>query len=390
MSVKLIRNYTIVGCIIFAASVSINFESLNVIALYMAIPLAFLLCLFSTPRILPNKYETILILIYLWDLISVLWAQFPENSNVELHRVLGAFLLTYIFSVGCEDRLIRKYVYISFILLYIGAWYYAYTNSLVNFQITNNLERLNDEKLNANTMAYYTFFSTISIYLLPTMTTKRFLKRIYNLAFLLMIPISFIVALLTASRQVLIIQIPLIALLLFERYFKLASKQTKFVSIIVCIFTLILFIPFIVNIYNNSYLAVRSEVNVQDDIRWTILKDAFRVGVENFPIGVGAGNYIRHSMTHHFSHCSYAELFANNGIVGLFLYCYLLYYFVKVQWKRFQYTHDRQFIIFLIFGLIYIFDQVFYVFYTDLWLIAFFILVATHSDAYYKHLVKQS
>ena len=64
-----------------------------------------------------------------------------------------------------------------------------------------------------------------------------------------------------------------------------------------------------------------------------------------------------------------------------------LYYFIKQQWIRFRSTLDRKFIVFLVFGVIFAFDQLFYVFYIDLWLIAFFILVATHSDAYYNSLV---
>lgn len=390
MKTKHISNFIIVVCVIFAAIVSINSEALNSIALYMAIPLAFILCFIKSGKLCPNKYQGLLMALYIWDTFSYLWAQYLLNANIELHRILGAFLLTYIMSVGGSDKSIRKYLYISFIILYIGAWYYAYNNSLVFLEVTNIKERLGDHKLNANTMAYYTFFATISIYLLSTMEISNKWKKIYNIVFLLMIPLSFFVALVTASRQVLIIQIPLISMLIFERYYKSAIRRTKIMFIFITVITFIILPPIVWNIYNNSFLAVRSEVNVADDVRWTILKDAFRVGIENFPFGVGAGNYIRYSMTHHFSHCSYAELFANNGIIGLFIYCYLLFYYVLIQWKRFKYTHDRQFIVFLIFGIIYIVDQVFYVFYTDLWLIAFFVLVATHSNAHYKQITTKN
>lgn len=390
MKAKQISNFIIIICVIFAAIVSINSEALNRIALYIAIPLAFLLCFIKSGRLSPNKYQGIILALYLWDTFSYLWAQYPQNASVELHRILGAFLLTYIMAVGGTDRSIRKYLYISFIILYIGAWYYAYNNSLVFLEVTNIKERLGDHKLNANTMAYYTFFSTISIYLLANMEITNKWRKICNILFLLMIPLSFFVALVTASRQVLIIQVPLIAMLIFEKYYKTATKQTKIMSIFIVVILFIVLTPIVLGIYNNSFLAARSEVNVEDDVRWAILKDAFRVGFENLPFGVGAGNYIKYSMTHHFSHCSYAELFANNGIIGLFLYCYLLFNFLLVQWKRFKYTRDRKFVVFLIFGIIYIIDQVFYVFYTDLWLIAFFILVATHSNAYYKQLITQN
>lgn len=40
--------------------------------------------------------------------------------------------------------------------------------------------------------------------------------------------------------------------------------------------------------------------------------------------------------------------------------------------------------VFFICGLIYVFDNFFYVFYIDLWLIGFFMLLASHSEQYYK------
>lgn len=253
MNVKSICNFIIIVCIFFAAAVSINSAFLNSIALYVAIPLAFLLCFIRSKKLCPNRYEAILITLYIWDLISVSWAQYLLNASIELHKILGAFLVTYIMSVSCQDKRIWKYMYISFLVLYIGAWYYAHNNSLVNIEITNNLERLGDDKLNANTMAYYTFFSTIAIYLLASMMQKDIWKKICNLGFLAMIPLSFFVALVTASRQVLIMQIPLIVLLIFERYLRETTRQTKVIFIIMIIILAVVLFPVTLDIYNNSF-----------------------------------------------------------------------------------------------------------------------------------------
>lgn len=57
-----------------------------------------------------------------------------------------------------------KYLYVTFFVLYIGAWYYSYNNSLVVMDITSDADRLNDDKLNANTMAYYTFYVTMGAF----------------------------------------------------------------------------------------------------------------------------------------------------------------------------------------------------------------------------------
>ena len=270
---------------------------------------------------------------------------------------------------------------------HLGAWYYSYNNALVVMEMSSDADRLNDAKLNANTMAYYTFYATMAAFLLSDMVQSINYRKLFKILFLAMIPISFFVAIVTASRQVLIIQIPLICFLIYERYFKESSSRTRMLFLLCAVVATVAILPMALDIYDNSYLAIRSQKELKEDSRWYLMWDAIEVGFNYFPFGVGAGNYIDYSINKHFSHCSYAELFANNGIVGLFLYCYLLYYFIKQQWIRFRSTLDRKFIVFLVFGVIFAFDQLFYVFYIDLWLIAFFILVATHSDAYYNSLV---
>lgn len=381
-------NIVIVVCLCFAAAVSINSVSLNRIALYVAVPLAFMLSFFKKWKIVPDRYEGILMAIYLWDLFSVLWAQYPESASREMHRVLGAFLLSYIMAVNGGDKGIRPYLYCVFIVLYLAAWYYASNHSLVTVEFSNDQERLNDEILNANTMAYYTFYVSFAVYMMSYLLKSKLWQRIFRVLFLCMIPVSFLVALFTASRQVLIIQVPLLLLLLYERYIKESRRSTKLIFIFLSLACILVLGPVAVDTYDASYLAERAEVSLSEDARWFLLKDAVNIGVEYFPLGVGAGNYINYSFNQHMSHCSYTELFANNGIVGLLLFCGLLFCFIRRQWRYYRVTRDRLFVVFMLFGLIFSVYQVFYVFYTDMWLMSFFILVATHSDSYYRGLVR--
>lgn len=380
------RDFIIITCLFFAAAVSINSDTLNTIALYVAIPFAFILSFLRVGKIAPNKYVAILFVIYIWDCISSLWAEYPASVSRELHRILGAFLLTYIMAANGKSIKACKYLYLTFFVLYIGAWLYSYNNSLIVMEMTSDADRMNDEKLNANTMAYYTFYITTASFLLSDFMKSIKWKNFFKFLFLAMLPISFFVAIVTASRQVLIIQIPLMGFLIYERYLKEAGLRTRMIFLFSAIIIIALVIPKAIDIYDNSYLAVRSQIDVEEDSRWFLMWDAIQVGVSHFPLGVGAGNYINYSFNKHFSHCSYAELFANNGIVGLYLYCYMLFYFFKIQWNRYRKTLDRKFVVFLVFGVIYSIDQLFYVFYIDLWLISFFVLVATHSDAYYHSL----
>lgn len=145
--------------------------------------------------------------------------------------------------------------------------------------------------------------------------------------------LSFFVALTTASRQVLIIQIPLISLLLYTRYIKNKAKSKKILFVGVILAIIIFLIPKAEAIYDNSFLAVRAQTSFEDDSRSMLMKDAFNVGMQNLPFGVGAGNYIVYSFNKHFSHMTYLELFANEGPIGAFIYVYILFLFIRRQYR---------------------------------------------------------
>ena len=245
-------------------------------------------------------------------------------------------------------------------------------------------DRLDDDKLNANTLAYFLFYATFALFELRRFVSNGFIKRLLEVCFILMIPISFIVALLTASRQVLIIQIPLILALLYIRYMLKTKLITKFLLLIVVSASVIVVAPRVSDIYEDSYLKTRNEIDVKEDSRILLLNNAISVGNEYFPLGVGPANYIFYSPNGHFSHNTYAELYANEGVVGLYLYLWLVMLFARRQWKRYRASRDKQYLIFFIFGIIYIVDGFFYVFYPHLWLMGFFMLVASHSEAYYR------
>ena len=379
-----IYDWIIIFCLLFSGLASMLSDEINSLALYVAIPLAFFLSFNKARTFRLNKYSNCLLLLFVWIAISYIWAQYKDLAYAELHRVLGAFMSCYIMAVNAKERRMLPWLYLTYIALYIGAWYYASSHLTINVSMMDSdADRLNDAKLNANTKAYYTFYVTFIFFIFGEIIKKKAIKRLSDIMFIAMIPISFFVALTTASRQVLIIQIPLISLLLYLRYVKQqkASRKVFFVicALIVGAFTL----TKAISLFENSYLAVRASGDLQDDSRIILMEDSFKVAIEHFPFGVGAGNYIAYSYSKHFSHVSYLELFANQGVIGLIVYVSLLFMFIKRLYKRYKITKDKMLYLFLIFGIIFIFDNIFYVFYTDIWLISFFILVATHSETYY-------
>lgn len=375
-------------CIIllyFAASVSL-IDSLNPLALYGAIPLSFFLSFSVGNSLKTNNYLKRLLVLILWVAVTYFSAVYVEEANTQMKNLLGVFVLSMTIANLSSDKRCVPWLYGVFIILLIQAFVYANSHIMIEGFDTAT-DRLNDEKLNANTVAYYTFFVTFAIYELGNsfLIKNRVIANIFRLLFFAMYGVSFTVAILTGSRQVLMIQIPLLVLLTFIRYIEGASLKRKLLFVLIAAVACVASIDPITKSYDNSYLKVRSETKAKDDVRALLLQDAIKVGCQHPIMGVGPGNYVRYSFNRHFSHCTYTELFANTGVIGTLIYVSLLLMFITSQWKRFWKYRDKTYLVFLVCGLIYLFDNFFYVFYVDLWLIGFFILLASHSETYFNY-----
>lgn len=368
----------------FAASVSLN-DTLNPLALYGAIPLAFILSFKNNNCFKNNRYIKLLSLLFLWIAFTYLGATYMAEANNQMKNILGVFVFSVTLANLSNDKRCLPWLYVVYLILFIQAIVYAQNHIMIEGFDTST-DRLNDEKLNANTVAYYTFFITFALYELGNkyLIANKILIKTFRILFLSMYFVSFMVAIFTASRQVLLIQLPLLALLTYMRYINGASVKRKVIFVFAAIAVFVACSSMIENIYDNSFLKVRAEKEVKDDARSLLIQDAIKVGTEHPIVGVGPGNYVRYSYSAHFSHCTYTELFANTGVLGVLIYTYILGTFVCVQYKRYRLCRDKTYMVFLICGLIYVFDNFFYVFYIDLWLIGFFMLLASHSEQYYK------
>lgn len=374
----------IVIAVLYASVVSLTTE-LNSIALYVAIPIAFILSLLASGKVIINSFIKLYIYLCLWLLFTSLLATDTTVAFREMRQVLGALMLSYIVSVGASDDKMRPWMYIAFITLYISAIYYASTNILyVGWDISGQ-DRLSDDVLNANKLAYYTFYATIAFYILAELTTnKKLLNKAFKVLFLAIIPVSFWIALITASRQVMIIQVPTIVILGYIRYFRSKSAFKVIIPLVIVIGVVSLAASRVAGIYNNSYLAERNEISFAEESRPKLMAEAIQVGLEHPLVGVGPGNFMYYSFNKHYSHCSYTELFANTGFLGFLLYAFLLLKLLTVNYRRYRKTKDLHYLTYVTFALIYIIYNLFYVFYKDMWLTAFFMLVASDSESYYN------
>ena len=365
-------------CIMFAASVCLN-DSLNPIALYVAIPCAFIWSASQYNILHKNPYIKILTILYAWICLCYPFAENTTLANMELKRILGAYILCFSIASLATKRKIIPWLYIIYIILLGAAWWYAKNNILTIIDFGN--ERLNDDKLNANTLAYYTFYVTIAIYILGEILKGK-KRTIFRILLFGVVLLSFITAIYTGSRQVLIIQGPLLAALCWIRYITNSSKSILIILIAICI-GIYAFKKYGADIYENSTLKKRSEIEVKDDTRYDIAVECLKIGVHSPLVGYGPGNITRQVSSHHGAHNTYLELFVNTGLPGVLIFIFMIYTYIKRQYKQWRHSRDKMFLIFIIFGLFWMIDQIFYSFYSDLWLMSFFILVASHSEQYY-------
>ena len=371
-------------CLLFFALASYFFEGMQQITLWIAVPGAAIFAFLAVSDHKPNRYMKLQIALYLWIAFTALSAYDDGLAMKELVRIFGCSLLIVAFDHLSKDNRLITWLYLVYIVLYLGMVNYARTNILTDlFDYTE--DRLGNERLNANMMAYFTFFTTFTIYILANTFKRRWVVVLFQILFLLSPVWSFLIAILTASRQVIVIQIPLIAFLLYIRYFMQKKLITKIVFIALCIFIGAVMLRVGAEYYEGSALSQRNELNIEDDARMSHIKNAIKTGLEHPIVGVGPGCYGIYSLgVYTFSHNNYTELFANSGFPALVLCVVMFWKFIKTQWKRYFKTRDIMFFSFFTFGLIYAIDNMFYVFYTSPWLIAFFFLVAGHSENYYQ------
>lgn len=349
----------------------------NNICLYVFLPLSFVLVLSQNRDIYEtNRFLKHLFVLYFWFLISSFFSVDVNESFLQVKRTVATFLLCTVFASIGEKRPVVGYV--IYLLFFIALLYYAYFNILSIIDVSE--ERMQDDNVNANMFAYYTSFTTFALFILSYCSTNK--KRLFNVLFLGMIPLSFIVALLTGSRQTLLVQIPLIASLLGVKYVR-NGKGVLVFSLIILV-AILLFFSFGEGMYEHSTLAHRNELSVGDDERTFLIKDAFRVGFNNIVLGVGPGCYKLVNPTHHYAHCAYAELIACSGLPALAIYVSMLIIFIKTQIKRYYASKNRLFLSFALFGVIFSFQNLFYAFYLLPWLMSFFVLVSSHSNSIFK------
>lgn len=329
----------------------------------------------------PLRY---LVLLYVWLFLSYIIASNKSLAATWVTNGAVTLLTSLSFFAIAQKKKFVPIAYIINLIAIVMLARFAYSNIyLLSEDFTFGENRLSGEGLNTNTLAYFLFYLTFIVYTLGDIIEGSW-SKILKYIFFLIIPLSFFVSILTASRQVLVIQIPLIVALILIRYSYKSSRLTIIV-LLVGILALV-YLPKVASIYENSYLAERNQKDLKTDTRYKIMENAIAIGNENFITGIGIGNLPDRIV--YIAHNSYLELYADNGIFGMLIYVFLTFGFVKKQYWRYKRTKDRNYLSFMTFGIFFITDNFFYVFYTEYWLMSFYVLVVTHAETYYRDKIK--
>lgn len=376
------RSYLVSLLGLLIASSLTNYEQSNAIGLYAVIPFSFVVSFFVGKIELGlNHTHKILLIVYVWILCCVPLAVNTDAASLMFSKLAGCVLLTFTVSRLCKNEIARVLLLFIPLIYLASAWYYAYNNLFA--VISFGEERLNEVGgLNANVFGYYTFYSIFSVYLLGEFFDGLF-ARFWRVLLFLAGPLVFFTAMYTCSRQVLLISMPFWIVLLLIRYFKLSVK-TFFYTILIAVVAFFLCDNYVNSIYEDSLLQQRNEKSVGNDERTEIIEDCLELGYSNPFFGVGPLNAKLFTRSHLMAHNSFLELFADTGFLGMILFLWLVLSFLVTQRRRYCLSGDKFFLTMVIFGLFWVAYQFFYVFYDNMWLIMYFILVSLISDYYYE------
>lgn len=357
-------------------------DGIDSLVLLVVTPLLLLFAISKYSYYLKNKEIRLYFIWFLWVCLTCLTALVPSYSFNLLKTIAGGMMMSLIYYLFSHERKLVPFLYAVYIVILLAEIYYA-SHTFVGLDLGIDT-RANDEKLNANSLAYMTFYSICGIYLLGDLIRNNRISQACRIAFFAMVFVAVYVAFITASRQVLPTALTVWLLLFCQRYAKRLNAGKVIFIAIIAIVGFYLYSHMFESMYSGSLLAARTEHTDQTDTRFLIILEALDISKTHLLFGIGPGNFVHVSQLGIFSHNSYAEILVSSGIMGLILYLTIVVQFIKNQLKRYRITNDSVFFTFFLIGFIWAVYNLLYVFYVGVYLIPFLFLLMGHSDAIYK------
>lgn len=350
-------------------------------SLYLAIPV---LIIYSFARfyriIISSKYWWPYLLLIIWIFISSL---VNDNRDVSLERmipIVASFLLSFSVYATSSRKKNYHFLYFAYCAFFVVMFIQSYqTKGFVSeFDYANEIDRKSRMRLDANAYAYYSFFLIISARMMFESFNKSFKKLLRLMLYIILLIISWYVALFTASRQVLYLNIPIILMFVYIDFFKRQSIGGSLPYLMAILIVLITLVPLFFQYYSNSYLAYRSQTTFVEDSRYSLFVKAYDVFIENAFWGIGLGAPIS------FSHSTYFHLASRCGFPALLLYIVMLLKFIVPQIKRYRKTMNTTFLLYFICGLFYFIGNFLYSYIDEPFMMAILFILIGDSERYYK------
>lgn len=330
--------------------------------------------------ILKSDYWKPYLLLIIWMFLS---SVFNENSKESLNimiSVTATFLLSFsVYSLsqkGANARLIS----LGFICLFVAILYATVTsgNFHASFDYSSEAERRGNTEMNSNQYAYFSLFAIMAFrILLGNNITRRPLLRVVS--YFVWGALAFFVALLTASRQVLILEVPVLLFYLYIDFWKGSTSFKRFGIFLLVIMIIFLYMPQVLDLYNNSYLSVRSNQNLQEDARTYLLLLGFQQGCENPLIGLGYGADVE------FTHCTYTHILARCGFPAFILYVYIVLHAIRQQYSRYRETSNNYFFLLLFLCIVFFIANFFYSYINQPYMMTILFLIIGESEKQYLY-----
>ena len=354
------------------------------------IPGLFLLAFFYDARSFhQNNSEFIwLLLIFVGGLTSIFYYRYYDAYVTNLSIFFGAVLSAYI-PVGLNKKKdYGLYFHIGYIiaaLLLIGIMYNNGNFSFSNF--ASKVDYRNRFMLNANMYSYMSFFANFSLFFLH----QRYQSKLITIL-LLVLPILFlIISFVTQSRQGLIlISLVNIVYWLFINVPRNNNSLKKTFRKIIIITALIGLSVKFVDVYQNSRIKNRIEGTTERDSRGSLIANSIEVFTMYPILGVGLGQLPLLNKIGQFSHNSYVEILAEQGIIGGIMLLMLFGIPLKKCMTLFRHKPDDPYIrLLLLFFISFYFYNNIYVFYKFPFSMMYFFLVISMQNKLYSAMKKQ-
>ena len=352
-------------------------------SLYVVIPVLIVVSFFRWWKTIFNsRYWWPYFLLIIWMVLASYFSEYRSESFQRMIPMFAAFLLsfsTYAIAIKGDNA---KILYLSYCLFFFLIMYMSFTVTgfVQDFDYADEHDRESNSRMDANSYAYYSLFLTMSARMILNRRNIHIPQVLLFIIYIILLIITFYVALFTAARQVMYINIPLILMLIYNDFIREGKTERKILFFAGAIALAVVILPIFTRYYNNSFLATRSEVSFAEDGRSRMMKNAMILAFDNPIFGVGFGAPIT------FSHNTYTHLASRCGFPALFLYVIILLRFVFTQFKRWRRTNDNTFFLYLICGFFYLVGNFLYSYIDGPFMMAFLFLLIADSENYLRKL----